>query len=437
LVNRRLAPISGLLDSLLDQGIRARQRRNFTADHPGQNLAALRVVDASIDRSLLAASIYGIEAIPLLDQRVSQSQGNEQDAAIFLRIAFAVQTREPGLLYLVEEHHVDHPRAVHEAMRFYPVPTNKLGDDTSHIVSLFKRSRHCKALLSLAICLVGERDVKALRDEIESLAEDPDLATDVHYALACMGFAEQTSAQFAMDRLNDDDPLQIAAGLRICAVDPKLSNSHALKHALDIAPNQADAAWAILACHFPRQTFDYALSNDTLDVALKMRLAALTGYADGAAALCLSLAEREGCITPAEADLLQLVLGEVPIAVRSEPNDQTKKSNALRALLLHVFQRAHIAVNNDADSCSWKLDLILADREQAASVRIRDGKRMTAQLPPLDHQVSKVTHGLRQWLYIERAILGHHPLALSAYDVSRRQETAMMIAEVVDELRAD
>jgi hypothetical protein len=149
------------------------------------------------------------------------------------------------------------------------------------------------------------------------------------------------------------------------------------------------------------------------------------------------LADRKGCITPAEADLLQLVLGEVPIAARCEPNDQTEKSYALRELLLRVFQQAHIAVNNDADSCPWKLDLILADREQAASVRIRDGKRMTTQLPPLNHQVSKVTHGLRQWLYIERAILGQHPLALSAYDVSRRQETAMMIAEVVDELRTD
>lgn len=437
LAQLRLAPIPGLLESLLDQGIRARQRRNFTADHHGQNLAALRVVDATIDRTLLAVSIYGIEALPLLDQRVSQSGGGAQDAAVFLRIAYAVQTREPRLIQLVEECFGDHPRAVHEALRFFPVPSSRLGDDTSHILSLFERARQCKALASLAIRLAGERDVKTLREGIESLAEDPDLEADAHYALACMGCAGLASKQFAKRCLESEDPQQMAAGLRICSVAPKLSNSHALKHALDTAPDQADAAWAILACHFPRQTFDYAINNASMDLGLKIRLAALTGYADGAVALCLSLAEREGCVTPAEADLLQLVLGEVPIDARNEPNDQAAKSRALRTLLLRVFRTAHIGVNNDAEHCPWKLDLILADREQAASVRIRDGKRMTTQLPPLDHQVLNVTHGLRQWLYIERAILGQHPLALSAYDVSRRQETAMMIAEVADELRAD
>jgi hypothetical protein len=253
-----------------------------------------------------------------------------------------------------------------------------------------------------------------------------------------MGYGGEASAQFARDSLEKEDPKQFAAGLRICAVDPKLSNSHALKHALDIAPNLTDEAWAILACHFPRQTLDYAINSTSMDLGLKIRLAALTGYADGAVALCLSLAEREGSVTPAEADLLLLVLGEVPFEARCEPNDQAAKSRALRELLLRVCQQAHIALNNDAGRCPWKLDMILANREQAASIRLRDGKRMSAQHLPLGHhQVLNVTHGLRQWLYIERAILGQHPLALSAYDVSRRQERALMIAEVTDELRTD
>jgi hypothetical protein len=437
LANRRLAPMPGLLEDLLDQGIRARQRRNFIADHPGQNFAALRVTDASIDRTLLAASVYGIEVGPLLDQRISQSSGDERDAAVFLRIAFAVQTGESGLFQLVEEHLADHPRAVHEAMRFYPVPSNKLGDDPGHIVSLFERSKAHKTLAPLAVRLAGERDVKGLRQSIEPLLEAPDLAADAHYALACMGFAEQASANFVQRHLESKDPNLLAVGLRICAVDPKLSNSHALKHALDIIPDQADAAWAILACHFPRQTLDYAVNSTSMDLALKIRLAAFTGYADGAVALCLSLAEREGCVTPAEADLLLLVLGEVPLEARSEPNDQPTKSRALRELLLRVFEQAHIEVNNDADRCPWKLDLILANRDHASSIRIRNGKRMPTEFPSLDPQVMNVTHGLRQWLYIERAILGQHPFALSAYDVSRRQEMAMMIAEVTDELRAD
>jgi hypothetical protein len=71
------------------------------------------------------------------------------------------------------------------------------------------------------------------------------------------------------------------------------------------------------------------------------------------------------------------------------------------------------------------------------SIRLRDGKRMTNTLPVLGRAVFRVTHPLRQWLYIERALLGRHALALSAHDVSRLQEAAMMIAEVADALQDD
>jgi hypothetical protein len=201
--------------------------------------------------------------------------------------------------------------------------------------------------------------------------------------------------------------------------------------------HEADVAWAILACRYPRQTFLYAIENDQLDTALKMRLAALTGYPDGITALCAELAEHEGGITPIEADVLALALGKIPVEVRAKPNDKTAKSRALRELLLQVFQQAHITVHNDADRCPWQPELILADPEQAASIRLRDGKRMTNALPVLGRAVFRVTHPLRQWLYIERALLGRHALALSAHDVSRLQEAAMMIAEVADALQDD
>jgi hypothetical protein len=220
-------------------------------------------------------------------------------------------------------------------------------------------------------------------------------------------------------------------------VDTRLADNHDLKHAIDVMAHEADIAWAILACRYPRQTFLYAIENNQLDTALKVRLAALTGYPDGIAALCAELAEREGCITPIEADVLTLALGKIPFEAHAEPNDKTAKSRALRELLLQVFQQAHITVHNDADHCPWRPELILADPEQAASIRLRDGKRMTNALPVLGRAVFRVTHPLRQWLYIERALLGRHALALSAHDVSRHQEAAMMIAEVADELQDD
>jgi hypothetical protein len=437
LAQHRLAPIPGLLEELLDQGVRARQRRNFTADHPAQNLAALRVPDAAIDRVLQATAIYGMEAVPLLNQRIAEASGNARDAAVFLRIAFAVQTGEADMVEQVAQYHNDHPRAVHEALRFFPVPQNKLADDHSHIISLFEYSQDHEALAALAIRLAGERDVKALRSAIEPLFENPNLATEVHFALACMGTASQAEIAFVQQCLQSDDPARITEGLRVCAVDTRLADGQDLKHAIDILAHQADIAWAILACRYPRQTFVYAMSDDELDTAVKIRLAALTGYVDGVVALCIELAQREGCVTPAEADVLELALGGIPMEVRCEPNDQAAKSHALRQLLIQVCQRAHIAVHNDADRCPWQSELILADPEQAASVRLRNGQRMPQGLPPLGHAAFQVTHGLRQWLFIERALLGQHALALSAFDVSRRQELAMMIAGVADELRTD
>jgi hypothetical protein len=433
----RFTPIPGLLEALIDQGLRARQRRNFTADHPAQNLAALSVPDAAIDRALQAATLYGTEAIPLLDQRIAKASGGAKDAAVFLRIAFAVQTGEADMIDLVAHYWADHPRDVHEALRFFPVPHNRLQDDASHIITLFEQARQNNALASLAIRLAGERDVKPLRKAIEPLIENPDMAADAHFALACMGGASVSQTSFVQQCLQSDDPAKISEGLQVCAVDTRLADDHDLKHAIDVMAHEADIAWAILACRYPRQTLLYAMSDDELNPALKVRLAALAGYPDWVVALCAELAEREGCITPAEADVLNLALGTVPVEARSDPNDQTAKSRALRQLLLQVFRQAHIPVKNDADCCPWQPALILADPEQAASIRLRNGKRMTHALPALGQTVLRVTHGLRQWLFIERALLGQHALALSAYDVSRRQELAMMITEVADELQDD
>jgi hypothetical protein len=437
LAERRLAPIPGLLEDLIDQGIRTRQRRNFTVDHPGQTLAALRVPDAAIDRILHAVTLYGAEAIPILDQRIKEASGRTKDAAVFLRIAFAVHTGDDAIISLVDRYHTDHLRAVHEALKFFPIPQNSFDDNSSHIVALFEQSQHNKALKPLAVRLAGERDVKTLREAIEPLTEDPDLIADAHFALTCMGAATKSQATFVQTALQSDDPEQITNALHLCAVDTRLAEDQDLKHVIDVMAHKADAAWVILACRYPRQTLLYAMGDDQLDTAFKVRLAALTGYPDGVVALCAELAEREGCITPIEADVLALTLGKIPLETRTECNNQAAKSRALRQLLLQVFQQAHIAIQNDADRCPWQPELILADLEQAASIRLRNGKRMTNTLPMLGQAVFRVTHPLRQWLYIERALLGQHALALSAYDVSRHQEAAMMIAEIADELQDD
>ena len=72
----------------------------------------------------------------------------------------------------------------------------------------------------------------------------------------------------------------------------------------------------------------------------------------------------------------------------------------------------------------------------AATARLRTGslfpQNAAQSPPPLGAAVLDTTHAMRQWAYIERAELTGMPLALSALDVFRRQQLALMIAAKVD-----
>jgi hypothetical protein len=442
---RRLPPLPGLLEDLLDQGIRARQRRVMVMDHPGQTLAALKVMDAAIDRAIVAASLYGPQALRELDLRVAQSDGDKKAAAVFLRIALAVQMQTADVNDWVLRHALSNERAgnlthemmeaVVDALRFSPVPKSPTADNSTHLAWLFVVAKDHPDLTPLALKLVGERDVRSLRKGVEACLAQPALAPWAHYALACMGLAGDRTRQFVDAALNSGDAAQLEAALRVCAVDSRLATDRALELGLHAPQSSADIAWGILACRYPRRVYDYAMALPELAVATKVRLVALTGFMDGAVALCGELAQRDGRITPAEADVLELVFGHVPVEARTDPNDRAAKSKALRALVLQVCRQAHIAVKNDADQAPWDVQQILADPAQTVKLRVRDGQRITQDVPTLGAHVLRVTHGLRQWLYLERGVYGQHAFSLSAHDVSRRQELALMVADFVDEMR--
>jgi hypothetical protein len=127
----------------------------------------------------------------------------------------------------------------------------------------------------------------------------------------------------------------------------------------------------------------------------------------------------------------------VPAQARTQPNVQVDKSKALLALVLQVCRQAHIAVKNDADLAAWRVEDILAKPADAAQLRVREGQRITKDVPSFGPSLLRVTHALRQWLYVERAVYGKHALALSADDVSRRQELAWMVADFADEMRVE
>ncbi len=455
---RRLAPLPGLLDDLVDQAIRARQRRVMVAEHPGQTLAALKVMDAAIDRALLALPLYGQDAARALDERIAQHSGDKAAAAVFVRISLAVQMQTADTNELVLRHSLAKERdqqltahlmsAVMDALRFSPVPKSLTADDSAHLVTFFVFAKTQPDLLPLALKLVGERDVQSLRKGVEAIVASTAAAASAssapstllpwaHYALACLGHAGEATRQYVAAGLHSDDPTRMQDALRVCAVDTRLASDTALERGLRAGADEAAVAWSILACRYPRRVYDYAMSLPQLAAEIKVRLVAITGFMDGAIALCAELAEREGRITPAEADVLELVMGHVPVEARVEPNDRAAKSRALRGLVLQVCRQAHIAVTNDADRVAWRAQDILADLASVKALRVREGLRITADVPPFGASLLRVTHGLRQWLYVERAVYGRHAFALSALDVSRRQELAWMVADFVDEMRTE
>jgi tellurite resistance protein len=438
-----LPPLSSLLDDTIDQAIRKRQRRVLVIDSADRNLAALQVVDTDLDQIVRGFSLYGKDAAHQLDARIDGLKGAAQEAAIFLRIALAIQTGDAASSTLANQFAEQFAeqsgviRAIADAYRFYPVPVGPFGDNSAHIVDLFKRSQSASSTRMLALELAGKRDVKQLRPDIEALLDDNVHMPLAHYALACMGVADERTKAFVLSALRSDAKQFRQLALGCAAADPRLIADAALYDAIAAKPNDSDAAWAILAVRDPRKLFEYAQSRTDLSESLMLRVVALTGYMDGIVAVCAAIAASDKPVTPAQADVLHLALGSVPVAARAKPNQPEEKSKAMRELILRVCRAAHIPVCNDADIGPWDVDAILVQPERTAAVRLRGGKALSDAVPSFHQSAFLVTHALRDWLYIERATAGKHALALTASDVARRQELAMMVGEMVDDIRTN
>ena len=442
-IGQRLPPLSGLLDDTIDQAIRKRQRRVLIIDSAERNLAALQVVDTDLDQIVRSLTLYGMDAVHQLDARIETLKATAQEAAIFLRVALAIQIRDavlPALASRFAEQFAERigvTRAIGDAYRFYPIPVGPFGDSSVHIVELFKQSQPGSSLRMLALELAGKRDVKQLQPDIEALLDDNIHAPLAHYALACMGVASERTKAFVQSALRSEVKQMRQLALGCVAADPRLIAETALYDAIAAQPNDSDAAWAILAARNPRKLFEYAQSRRDLPETLMLRIVALTGYMDGIVAVCANIAASDKPITPAQADALHLALGNVPVAARANPNQPEEKSKALRELILRVCRTAHIPVCNDADIGPWDVETMLAQSERTAAVRLRGGKVLHDAVPTFNQLAFLVTHALRDWLYIERAATGKHALAMTASDVARRQELAMMVGELVDDIRTD
>lgn len=429
-------------DDLIDRCLRAYQRRVLVADHPGQTLNALRVVDQEIDRDIQAAHLYGEPLRRLLDERLSTALPGQKASIVFMRTALAVQGATPvdELITLIRRGVLDQQRAVHDALRFFPVLPGMLSDHTQHIEALLQATPRYPELLPLALQLVGERDVKKALPFAQAQTQELEAPGWAHYALACLGQAKAATREYAELGLSSGNSLLIDDALRIYAVHPGLAQHEWLSLAPRIGSRQHGIAWALSALSQPRATHDQItqFSSDALPDDIAHRLLAITGYVDGLIRFCHTACAMDGPLTADQSDVVLMVLGQLPLQARCQPNDPAAKHQSLRQLFIEVCRQSHIALRNDADIAAWEIEQLLANPAQDGMIRLREGHRFNPSpdaVPPLTANLMQVTHALRQWLYVERAYHGQHPLALSAWDTSRRQDLALMIASTADELR--
>jgi hypothetical protein len=159
--------------------------------------------------------------------------------------------------------------------------------------------------------------------------------------------------------------------------------------------------------------------------------------------VCAELASQPDGLSAAQADVLTLALGQVPAELRLRPGNPGTRSRALRALVLRVCRQCHLSVRPDAEQADssepaeprpWTSKHLLAEPAAASTLRLRQGRRLAEGVPPLGPWVRDVTHSLRQWLYLERAATSGRALALSAWDVTRRQDLALAVAALAPAL---
>ncbi|MDQ1923462.1 hypothetical protein [Massilia pseudoviolaceinigra] len=435
-ISRRLPPLPGLLDDMLGQALRARRRRVMMANNASLNLMALRVPDEALDQLVQGAAIYGQQAVAAADDLIGSLDGAAKDAAVFVRVALAVQLRDATLAQLAVRYLSDFPQAVRDACWFYPVTSGVLTDDNSHIVQLFNSADGAGQLRQFAVEMAGLRDVKSLHAQIADLLDDTSLSASAHIALTRMGAATDATQRFARDSLAAGEPTHCATAMTLIGEDPSIADDAFLQLALPLDPAYVEQAWAIAIARDARAMANHAALRADLASPLRARIVALTGFVDGVIEACAIMAQADGPISAFEADILQLTLGEVPVEARCAPNDKRAKSVAMRAALLRACRRAHLTLSNDADVCEWDIQEILATPTQAASMRLRNGAPLVTPVPVWDSGLMEVSHGLRKWLYIERAALAQHALPLSPFDVTRRQQSAMMVAAFSDEMSA-
>ncbi len=426
-----------LLEDTIRRGLRARRRRVQIAAHPGKSLAALAVCDEQLDQAVRSAAIQSGQASAVLDKMLAEASPTTLDELCFFRTALAIQSGDPDWFDLVRRLQPQAPAGVRDALWFFPATSDVFPQVGTHVVGLFRQAQRHPELLRLALELAGRTDARALISDVQALLKDasqPDVRSLAHWTLACMGQPADSTRELVAQGLKSDDRQRQSDALAIVRVAPYLAPDELLQHYL--AVSEPSWAWPVMMARAPRPSCDRLLQHEGLADVDRFRVLALGSYLDGIVDACARMARQDGPVTPEQADLLLVTLGEVPVEARCHPNHTEAKSRALRALLLSACRRSHVGITNDADRCDWVMEQLFTDPAKARTLRFRDGSLHARPIPSLSPTMMQLTHPMRQWLYVERAALARHALSLDALDVARRQMSALSVAGFADDMLA-
>ena len=437
-----------LIDELLDESIRARQRRVHITSSTEATLYALKAVDAKLDENLRALASFGIGTLAICEQRLDQASSAERDAAVHLLCAVAVQLpaskqRDEAILNIVKRHWSTHKQAVNDALWFFPVGLSEFDIRHDHVMLLIGQGD--PNLQHIGVTLAACRGVMQagpwVYDKLRELgiASDGPLQRACEMTLACLNLCLPQEQRLLALLKGADDAQRHA--LQLIAQSGQARQLLDAPHYLSLT-NTSDQtvqqlAWCLAALADPQACATALNGPLQLAVELRTRLGALVG-SPRALIHCVQAITAQDTPPHAEgSDALLVLLGQVPVGVNQTPIEPLARSAQLRTYVLQCLRHSHVNVNNEADVCPWEPAQFLAPESLTTATRLRYGQRLHAPQPgciPVEI-ASRLSAAMRQTLYWEQACARGHSFGfgLSAYANARMQYSVLNAAQWHDE----
>lgn len=360
-----------LQHELIEEAVRAVQRRRHIAYKMPGGLLALKAVDEKLQ--LLVASLASFGPTVLMHPSLESVAKNPstETAAAYVRCALAAQLHgqhpkvlEPVVNTLVEKNLAE----VVQALSDFPTGKHDFDFDCRHLVHLLEhreaRVVHAaiwalsqRAGLSQAAVLLAQRQ-RWYGKHSASLDKAFDLVqAQLGLPLESQDWTknlQRHGAEFALRMLaySGQAGKAVDAG-QLCAL------------AISEKDDVQEMAWTLAILSDRAQALS-ALSRAQPPAPLNLRMLALAGHWPAMQTQLKPIQSNE--LSSEQQDMLLCCLGTQAVsAIQASTPEQVQTQ--LREQMLKVFWRGHIDLHNEADSADWESDQIVAQPMDAVQLR--------------------------------------------------------------------